>query len=236
MWRWGVMVLMLLGSSTASWADDRTYEELRDSQDWKQLADRHTEFGSVEVYVAYLGKVPCLRAETQLPITPLQLVDVVADIEGALTWGDDALKVSAIVESGPGWATWHQHAEMPGWTFLNDRFWFLRASFEEQGDTWVIRWASADSPAVQLLRDAELVTDAKAVEPPVNYGGWTLTPTETGLKGRYDLCVDGGGAIPMGMQRWVSTRTLPKGMEDIVKEAQRRSAAGLVPSRRWTSK
>jgi hypothetical protein len=219
--------------ASLSWGQEATFEELTARDDWKPLADRRTEYGAIQVYLAYLGKVPCLRAVAELPITPLQLMDVIADIEGALTWGDDALKVSEVVRSGTGWAVWQQQAELPSWSFLNDRFWFLHGTFEERGDTWVLRWVPAVGSDVDTRRAAVMAADDAAVEPPVNYGGWTVKPAPGGLVGRYEICVDGGGAIPMSLQRFATTSTIPKGLEDLVREAKRREAAGIKPSMRW---
>jgi hypothetical protein len=219
--------------AVAAFAGPSPFEQLTARDDWKPLADRKSELGAIQIYLAYLGEVPCLRATAELPVTPLQLVDVIADIEGALTWGDDALTVSQTLRSGPGWAVWQQQATMPSFTFLNDRFWFLHGVFEQRGDTWIIRWEPATGPDVDARRAAVLAADPKAVEPPVNYGGWTLTPAPGGLTGRYEVCIDGGGVIPMSLQRWATTNTIPRGLEDLVREAKRREAAGIAPRMRW---
>ena len=227
-WMWVLCVLPL-----TSWASGNEFEALTQSDAWKPLADRKSEHGAIEVYLAHLGKVPCIRADVKLPVTPEWLMDVVTDVEAALDWQDASLVESERIPSTEGSFTWFQRADLPAWTLLNDRMWFLTASVTESAQSTRVSWRPAQSPEADAFRKTKGAANDKAVEPPVNYGQWTMSPTSEGLEGRYEICVDAGGAIPLSVQRFVTMRTLPDTMEKMVQEVRRREAAGRSPQRRW---
>ena len=81
---------------------------------------------------------------------------------------------------------------------------------------------SVDAP--NFLSPAEvLAANPKAIEPPVNVGGWTFTPTATGSDILYYLCTDVGGSIPRAVQSAATKGTLPDTLGDLVSEAGRRA-------------
>jgi hypothetical protein len=198
------------------------FDALTASDDWKPLTSRRSDYGDIAVSMKYLGHVPCIRAEVDLPITPQELLGVVVDVEGMLGWGDDALVDSEIVYVRDDAPAWYQRAEMPAWSFLHDRVWFMASTITRGEDTLRITWRPAQGAEMDAVRARVKAAHPKAVEPPVNYGQWTAHATPAGLSGRYEICVDGGGAIPLALQRAITTRTLPDGMDDLVREAQRR--------------
>jgi hypothetical protein len=114
--------------------------------------------------------------------------------------------------------------DVPGWTMTKDRFWFVRGRTILVGDTIAFAWEKLDAGGAHGAAYQQFLLDhPKAVEPPINAGGWLFTPVDDGIEIRYHICTDAGGAVPDNLQSFATSATLPDTVGDLVREARKRS-------------
>jgi hypothetical protein len=104
-----------------------------------------------------------------------------------------------------------------------DRYWIMEGHTASIGDARRFRWNRIDAakryPAAVARAQA---IEAGAVEPPVSWGEWLFTPKNGLTEVSYRNCVDVGGRLPMSIQTWVATRTMPDTVADLIREAKKR--------------
>lgn len=212
------MTLILALFATATAGD---VSALTADAGWKELATRSSDVGKVTVSLKQLEGLPCLRAQVVVVASTEALLEVVTDIPSAIRWGTAGITKAEILGKGDGWLDYMQYLDVPNWTLAQDRFWILRGGAVTGPDGGVVfSWDRSSDH--QATRDAIAATDPKAVELPTNYGAWSFLPVEGGTRVRQEVCSDLGGSMPTSIQRWVSTRTMPDTVAEMVVEAQRR--------------
>ena len=83
------------------------------------------------------------------------------------------------------------------------------------------RRAGAQQEARFAYRDFA-AANPKAVEPPINVGGWYFKDAGAGVDITYLICTDAGGSIPYAIQNAATKKTLPDTVGDVVREAKKR--------------
>jgi len=185
---------------------------------WASLGSRSTSVGPVSVRRQFIDGVTCLEGRLIATVRPSQLLAVADDMVSAARWSSAGLAYSEELSRSEGRYVLFQYFDVPDWTLVSDRYWVLEGTVSE--GRYRFRRLRADAyPEIQLR---VAVRSRSAIEPPVNFGEWTFTPTPKGTQIRYANCADFGGAIPAGVQRWVSTQQLPAMMADFVTEASQR--------------
>lgn len=215
---------MLVWMWAAALAGEPAWSELSSASGWSEVASRPSDVGKVTVYHKEIGGVPCLQGVTTSTQAPEKLLAVVMDIPSSTRWSSADVKISETLATTPSGAVHYwQYLDVPNWTMVYDRYWVLEGRASTSGDLRRFRWTKLDSgaayPAVVQRAQAR---EAGAVEPPVNWGEWTFQPKGGVTEVQYRACADVGGKLPLSIQQWVASRTLPDTVADVIREAGRR--------------
>ncbi len=217
-------VLLALLLSPAAQAETPQWSQIRGSG-WTHHATRkHDVVGTVEVYAKTVAGVECFQGVTTTRYTPEQLLDVAADIEGAIQWSTAGVTDAATLKRTDTLLDYYQFLDVPGWTMANDRFWFLRGTIERSGGAITFHWDRLVDGGPYAARYQQVIAaHPDAVDIPMNVGGWVFTPADGATRVQYYICTNTGGSIPTAVQGVATTRTLPDNLGDIVREAARRN-------------
>jgi len=220
-------VLLLLVSAFAS---DEPWDELLDDHDWEPRAERETAVGTVTVSRRDIEGLWCLRAQAHTDTPPDELMRVVWDIASVGRWSSNELTASEVIEPGADRMVFWQHMDLPGWLFMNDRYWLLRAEATTGEGVAAMRWRRVDAEAghPDVVRRAQAI-DTRAMQPPIMWGEWRFSVESGHTVVEWRGCQDVGGRIPRWLQTWGATRSLPVAVEDLIVEAQRRSDGASRP-------
>lgn len=224
------ILLSLSLSSSPAEAGEPPWEALWSSEGWEELSVRESDVGPVKVLHKKVDVLDCLQGVAQSDVGIPYLVKVAYDVNSAVSWSSADLTASEILKREGDAIVFHQYLDVPDWTLVADRFWYLRASAEDvDGGGKRFRWRRVDGMTAFPDKTKVLVETNRAIEPPVNFGAWTFLPKEGGTQVIYRVCSDIGGAIPKWLQRAVATRTMPDTVADFVREAKRRATAAGTP-------
>lgn len=216
--------LLALALTPLAQAEVPTWSAIR-SGGWAHHTTRkHEVVGTVEVYSKVVAGVECFQGVTTTSHTPEQLLDVAADIEGAIQWSTAGVTDAATLERTDTLLDYYQFLDIPGWTMANDRFWFLRGHILRSDGAITFHWDRLVDGGPYAARYRQVLADhPDAVDIPMNVGGWVFTPVEGKTRVQYFICTNTGGSIPTAVQSVATTRTLPDNLGDIVREAARRN-------------
>jgi len=191
---------------------------------WTSSGDvSHSDAGKVRIRKTTVGGVECWAAWASKDVSVAKLLDVVTDIEGVIKWSSAGVTVAQTLKRTSSRVIYYQFLDVPGWTMSADRFWFLDATIEPGTTRASMHWR-------HLVRGGpynskwKSVTAAnpKAVEPPVNVGGWTFVRKTDTTRIDYYICTEPGGSIPAAVTSLATKQTLPDTLGDLVKEAKKR--------------
>jgi hypothetical protein len=214
---------MILLLTTAALAAEPDWAALS-SSDWKHVAERSSDVGTVHVYRKEIGELTCLRGVAMTDLTPQELNAVVVDVPSATKWSSANLTASKLLSSSGTTIELYQYMDVPNWTLVADRYWVLRGVTSPVGDGGLrYRWERLPAQTAHPSAHADAMgRSSGAIEPPINWGEWSFVPKDGRVEVTYRGCADVGGSLPDSIQRLVATRTLPDTVADLVLEAQRR--------------
>jgi hypothetical protein len=218
-------VLAAVIPSTAL-ADGPTWPQIKATSSWEHLSDRdHDDAGTVKVAVAEIGGLKCLRGTATISGKAESFLGVATDIKGSIKWSKAGLSESAVLGGSGSVIDYYQYLDVPGWTGASDRFWFLRGTKEVSGSTHTFWWdRMGDNGGPYAERFTQVQTaHPKAVEPPMNVGGWMFTQRGGNVDVGYYVCSDTGGSLPRAIQYAAAKQTLPDTVGDLVREGKKRS-------------
>jgi len=218
-----VLLATLLSSS--AFAETPTWSQVAGTDSWELLTTkRNADAGEVNVYRATIAGIICFQGMAMADVPVEALLDVATDIESAIAWSSAGVREAETLARNGDSIDYYQYLDVPGWTLSADRYWFLRGVIERGSDETSFHWDRFDVEALYAERYQQVATaNPKAIEPPINVGGWTFRSTEAGTEIRYRVCSDVGGSLPRGVQNAATKGTLPDTVGDAVREARRRS-------------
>ncbi len=225
--RTAVLAALMLSAAlaTPAFAEGPTWSQIKTTSSWEHLADRdHDDAGTVKVAVAEIGGLKCLRGSVTVPGKASVFLGVSMDIKGSTSWSTAGLSESAVLGTDGNVLDYYQYLDVPGWTGASDRFWFLRGTKEVSGDTltfWWDRMGEGGGPYADRFAKVQ-ADNPKAVEPPLNVGGWVFKQVGANVDVAYYVCSDTGGSLPRAIQYAAAKQTLPDTVGDLVREAKKR--------------
>ncbi len=214
------MLLLLLSAITLA---APTWSQVSSATSWKEFKVASTKnTGEVRLSSATIGGIPCFRGQGTVGDIPAEkLLTVATDIEGAKTWSSAGIKDAITLKRAGDTLDYYQYLSVP---VVSDRFWFLHGTIFRQEGVVGLRWEKAwenGGPYASTWQEIK-AANPKAVEPPVNVGGWIFKAVEGGVEISYLVCTDSGGAIPESLQSMATKSTLPTTVDDLVREARKR--------------
>jgi len=203
-----------------------TWSQIRATSSWTEHASKsHADAGTVKVLKATVDGVQCWQGTATVDVDPAPMLEVARDIEGTPQWASTADVTEAKILARAGASLdYYQLMDVPAWTMTKDRFWFVRGSTVREGEAIIFTWQKLDSGGAHTAVYEEFVAaHPKAIEPPVNAGGWVFTPADGNTDIQYYICTDAGGEVPQSLQSVATSSTLPDTVGDLVREARKRS-------------
>lgn len=220
------VAVALVGLATLAQAVP-TWSQISATTDWTVHTTKdHKHAGTVTVRKATVDGVQCWQGQVNVDVDPPYLLEVAMDIEGTMKWASTANVAEAdVLSKSGGTMDYYQLMDVPGWTMSKDRYWFLRGRSSTQGSTTLFSWEKLDSGGDHGdVYDQFVIDHPKAIEPPINVGGWAFTATGDGTTDiEYTICTDAGGSIPENVQSLATSSTLPDTVGDLVREARKRA-------------
>lgn len=191
---------------------------------WKVLNTRTQDGLTIEVRHSLVGEINCFEARAQADTEPSAMIAVVLDVPSAPRWSKTPLPHSDVLRREGDDVVFYQHADVPDWTLVKDRFWVLRGEPAAVGGGHRFRWRRVAASTFPELEARMTGDEVGAVEVPVNWGEWRFTKAEGGATDvRYRTCTDVGGSIPTWLQRVVTRTNLPDVIQALVEETRRRA-------------
>ncbi len=184
----------------------------------------HKDAGKIDITKATVAGVECFGGEANTDVAPEKLLEVVADIEGAVKWSTAGLsQAETLARISATEIDYFEYLDVPGWTMSSDRFWFLKGHIERGSDFTLLHWERLiDGGPYKARWDAIKAENPSAIEPPTNVGAWWFTKAGDQTKIKYYICTDTGGSIPAFVQSAATKQTLPDTIGDVVREAKKR--------------
>ena len=220
----GLIALWSLGTPLPASAG-LTWSQIRGHDGWTDHAEKeHKDAGSLKVLKATIEGVQCWQGTGQTDAGVDAMLEVARDIEGTPEWATTANVTEAkiLARSGPA-LEYYQLMDLPTWTMTKDRFWFVRGQTRKEGGTTIFSWEKLDEGGSHGDVYTTFVEEhEKAIEPPVNAGGWAFTPTDDGVEIQYYICTDSGGDVSQTLTNLGTASTLPDTVGDLVREARKR--------------
>ena len=221
---WGVALGVL---ALPAWAmAGPTWSQIRAASSWTEHATKsHADAGTVKILKATIDGVQCWQGTATVDVEPAPMLEVARDIEGTPQWASTADVSEAKILARAGVALdYYQLMDVPGWTMTKDRYWFVRGRTVIEGSSTIFTWEKLDNGGAHTaVYEAFVEAHPKAVEPPVNSGGWVFTPGDGGTDVQYFICTDAGGEVPQSLQSVATSSTMPDTVGDLVREARKRS-------------
>ena len=222
MWIVGALLLAFPGIALAG----PTWSQIRAASGWTDHATKsHADAGTVKILKAPNDGVQCWQGQATVDVEPGPMLEVARDIEGTPQWASTANVTDAKILARAGVVLdYYQLMDVPAWTMTKDRYWFVRGRTVIEGDATIFTWEKLDAGGAHTAGyEAFVEANPKAVEPPVNAGGWVFTPGDGGTDVQYFICTDAGGEVPQSLQSVATSSTMPDTVGDLVREARKRS-------------
>ena len=220
-----VALVLTAALATPALASGPTWSQIKSTTSWEHLSDRdHDDAGTVKVAVAEISGLKCLKGSVTVPGKAEVFLGVATDIKGSTKWSTAGLSESAVLGTNGNVLDYYQYLDVPGWTGASDRFWFLRGTTEKSGSTttfWWDRMGDGGGPYAEKFKAVQ-AANPKAVEPPLNVGGWVFTQVGANVDIGYYVCSDTGGSLPRAIQYAAAKQTLPDTVGDLVREGKKR--------------
>lgn len=221
------MFVVWLAWSMAVAGDVPTWADLAAAPNWPEVGRRNSDVGEVVIRHQRFTDIDCIEGRTVVPEVDLTtLVAVARDAESAMAWSTAGIVAAKVLADAGSYVDYYQYLDVPNWTLVADRYWILRGTVVKEPDTARFRWTRSPEDVGADARADALGRAENAIEPPRNVGEWVFQSTPEGTAVHYRACVDVGGSIPMWVQKFVATRTLPDTVTDLITEARRRAAKG----------
>lgn len=119
------------------------------------------------------------------------------DIPREPEWSTAGLTEAELLSSSGDTLDDYELLDLPRWTLSADRYWFLRGHVEQTGGSATFWWERLTEGGAHRERWEQVrAAHPRAIEPPVNVGGWVFTQTGVGTAVECTLCTDTGGPIP----------------------------------------
>jgi len=213
-----VIVFVVGGIAVA----EPTWNELSDSSGWTYSHDSSTTIGTVSVYTKEVAGLPCFQGRAFAEVSPSYLLDVATDIESATEWSSADVTEAKTLYRSAKYMDYYQYLDVP---FFSDRYWFLRGYFEQEENSTIFRWErlGAGHPHQQFHRTIQEKYPS-SVETTINVGAWVFTENRDNVEVRYYICTNPGGSVPTALQSIGTESALPNNLQDLIAEANRRSA------------
>lgn len=221
-------MIRLIAASTLAFASPAlaaapTWAQINTDSGWVHDSVMNGETAKIDVATRTISGTPCFRASTKVAAHPDKLLEAAADIDGSKRWSSAGLAEAKLLSKSSTNLDYYQVLDVPGWTMASDRFWFLHGTVERPAGSIVFRWERLDQGGAFRSQWQDVKARySSAVEPPVNVGAWVFTGTGT-VDIKYYICTDSGGSIPQTLQTAATRRTLPATVDDLVKEARKRT-------------
>lgn len=214
-------MLLTLLSSLALAAP--TWTDVASSTAWTEFKVASTRnVGEVRLSSATIGGTGCFRGVATVADLPADtLLAVVTDIESAPRWSSAGVREAVVLERTGDRIDYYQYLSVP---IVSDRFWFVSGQIVREPDRVGLRWERVwdrGGPHGTAF-EALVAANPRAIELPVNVGGWLFRTVPAGVEISYQICSDSGGAIPENVQSMATRSSLPTHLDDLVKEARRR--------------
>ncbi len=222
------MTLLSLALATGVTAAQPTRETVSSAQFTRIGSRKHKNAGTVEISKAQVGDLPCFRGQAHMEqVNPDIALEVLLDIEAAPQWSSAGLTEAKTLHRNESSIEFYEYLDIPGWTMVADRFWFVRGTWERTGDAVSFWWDRMEGGGPHATTfDDVLQRHPRAVEPPVNIGNWSFEPRGDRVAVTYTVCTDPGGSLPQAIQNFATRRTLPDTVAEMVAEARRRQGEG----------
>jgi len=220
-----VAVVLVSTMSPAVASAQPTWSTIQAVSDWTQHSQKqHKDAGTITIYRTQIDGTHCFRANATVDVAPEPMMEVAMDIEGTMEWASTANVTRAGVLGRSGSSMdYYQLMDVPGWTMTKDRYWFLRGTVRKEGGGQAFTWERLDDGGPYAsVYEKFVAAYPKAIEPPINAGGWQFTPSGDETEINYYICSDAGGTIPENVQVMATTTTLPDTVGDLVREARTR--------------
>ena len=191
---------------------------------WMFDSDVNTGAGTVHIYSRSIQGVPCFKATATTNVAAERMFEVVTGIPATPGWSSAGVTEAELLGRTSDSLEFYEYLDLPGWTLVNDRFWFLRGStsVKEPGKI-IFQWERLVGGGSHSARFQQVKSKhPSAVEPPINVGGWHFVGTNP-VEIRYFICSDTGGSVPQAVQTMATRRTLPDTVSDVILEARRRN-------------
>ena len=215
--------LSTLALASPAFAAAPTWAQVNTEAGWVHDSVMTGETAKIDVSTRTIAGTACFRARAQTHANPDKLLEVAADIEGSKQWSSAGLAEAKLLSKTGGQLDYYQVLDVPGWTMASDRFWFLHGTVERPAGSIFFRWERLEQGGAYRSQWQGVKTRySSAVEPPVNVGGWVFTGSGP-VDIKYYICTDSGGSIPKTLQTAATRRTLPATVDDLVKEARKRT-------------
>jgi hypothetical protein len=211
---WLLSMGILWAMESPKWGD------LNTEQGWERQSVEHPKgVESVAVDKKILGPMPCFRGTAHTNVAPRLLMDVVMDTESAMDWAKSDLDESIELGRNENVLDYYQYLDIP---IFSDRFWFLRATIEEENGLLRFRWERLiDGGPYATKWNSVRTENPSAVEPPINIGAWEFAPIEGKTRVRYIICTHPGGSVPLALQSIGTEQTLPGNIRDLIVHTQK---------------
>jgi hypothetical protein len=217
--------MLALALSFAVAHAEEPWAVLSSTDGWTEVADRSTDVGKVKVLHRKIGETHCLQGQTTSKLTPAQILAVAEDIDGTLKWSHAGLAASKTLRRTSDGIDFYQLLDIPDWTLVTDRFWVLHGKEEPLADGGRrFRWTRLDAHAAYPALHEQLAASGRALEVPVNWGEWSLSPRGGATAVSYRVCTSVGGSVPEWLQKIAAQRTLPDTVADVLREATARAS------------
>jgi len=218
------MLLSLLSFAVHGAVASPSWDQLVAVDDWSELGEVEDDLaGSISTSSADLEGVDCFAAEARSELPVSVLLEVVADVEGEVSWSTAGLREAELLLRDGSRIVYYQYLDLPGWTLTADRYWFMEGWTERWEGGGSFHWTRLEGAEWEEARAEVTQSAPRALEPPVNVGGWVFAEDGSAVTMRYLVCTDIGGSLPRSVQRMATRKTLPDVIVDVVREAGRRS-------------
>lgn len=165
--------------------------------------------------------IDCVEASAVTTHDVEMLKAIVLDIRGNPDWSSADFLRSDVLKESTTEIDYVQVIDIP--SPFSDRYWFLHGEVEDAADAWHFRWIHVDGAVAYPEVYTSVVTD-ELVEIDVNVGSWAFIPVDGGTQARFRSCTNVGGSVPRWAGEQAAKMMLPNNIEDLFKEAEKRSS------------
>ncbi|MBX2798617.1 MAG: hypothetical protein KTR31_13130 [Myxococcales bacterium] len=215
-------MIWLLAAGSAH-AAAPSWEALAAQSGWRDLGERRSAIGPVNVRTKKLDDAGCVEGRATVDVPVASMMALARDMVSAVDWSQaDLAESREIRRSGPDEFLLYQYYDAPGWTFTADRYWVIRGRASSRDTGGRYRYERVDATLHPAAHDAAMARSSRAIEPPVNYGEWLFDSGPEGTTVLYRSCTDVGGRLPDRLVHWLNTNQVPNMIADFVEEAAER--------------